>query len=228
MTPLLSLHLDFFRRVYVRIDDVAASSHTTALEPSPPLVSVRAIQPTATTTAGASSGPAWKVVNQKVKGGAAKADGSGASADGWEAGPMWSGPLHDEAFAEQCWAEVREKDDNAAPSLTPQTAKRARKDASAAVQNNTTTTSNSNSNSSSNDVASASAPPFRSLPRLRALLRLVAAEASINRPTSLLLCYEPAGKGTKGVLSGAAWKAVVKNLTGKVREMQCYVIDSWL
>lgn len=204
-TPLLSLHLDFFRRVYVRIDDASASSHAPSSTASdqPPLVTVRAIQPTA--TASACGGAAWEVVHSKQ--GAARADGSGASADGWEAGPMWSGPLHDEAFAEQCWAQVRERDDAAQSSLTPQPAKRARKDASSAVHH---------SNKSS-EVAGASAPPFRSLPRLRALLRLVAAEASTNKPNNLLLCYEPAGRGNKGALSGAAWKAVVKNLTGKVQ-----------
>ena len=210
-TPLLSLHLDFFRRVYVRIDDASVSSHapsSTASDQSP-LVTVRAIPPTV--TASACGGPAWEVVHSKQ--GATKADGSGASADGWEAGPMWSGPLHDEVFAEQCWAQVRERDEAAQSSLTPLSSKRARKDASSAVHNSNEGT----------EVAGASAPPFRSLPRLRALLRLVAAEASTNKPNNLLLCYEPSGKGNKGALSGAAWKAVVKILTGKVhKQFSCF------
>jgi len=125
---------------------------------------------------------------------------------------MWSGSLHDQVFAEQCWAAVREADNEKPPLWQAaagtadrsgqQTAKRSRKDAIAAAVA-----------LSSSSSAAGALPPFRSLPRLRALLRLAAAEAACG---NALLCHEPAGKGAKASLSGAAWKAVAKALAAKV------------
>ena len=87
-TPLLSLNLDFFRRVYIRIDDAAPSNVKRGYAVMPP--------PSVSSSSSPSPSP---VIEWHAKwDGSGATGGGGGSSEPVVAGPMVSGALHDPAY----------------------------------------------------------------------------------------------------------------------------------
>ena len=156
-TPLLSLNLDFFRRVFVRIDDDDEEGGLV----DPPGVFFRAVR--------AKKSDAWGRSWESVAGVLA------ADEEGWVAGPMFAGPLHDRAFAERLVAACADAVPAAVPAFVP----------------------------------------FKSVARLRALLRLAVGEAiaeDVAVGAQVLLPHAVAKQTGREAMTGAAWAAVVEQL----------------